>query len=245
MDQGMYTAASGAIAMEERLHMISNNLANINTAGFKKDAVSFQDFQKALDIAGLSAGQYRNISVDVVIGRQYIDSTQGGFQDTGNPLDAAIVGEGFFTVSTPEGVRYTRAGTFKVSPEGLLVTPQGYAVQGQGGDIAIGNGRVSIDSNGTVMVDGSAADVLQISSISEEGLIRQGNSLYAPRQGYAAQTVETPEVRQGCIERSNVDPMIEMVGLINTQRAYESYQKVIKAFSDTYAYSMRNVGTLT
>jgi flagellar basal-body rod protein FlgF len=244
MDQGMYTAAAGAIAMEERLSVISNNLANVNTTGFKKDAVSYQDFQKELDASMLYPGQFQATPVDVVIGRQYIDSTQGGFRDTGNPLDVAIAGEGFFAVSTPDGIRYTRAGDFTLSPEGLLVTGQGYTVQGQGGDITIGSGKVVIEANGAVMVNGVAADRLQVVSIEQEGLERQGNSLYAPRQGYAAGTVENPEVRQGFIEASNVDPIIEMVGLISTQRAYESFQKVIRAVNDTYSQSMRSVGSV-
>ncbi len=244
MDQGIYTAAAGAIAMEERLSMIANNLANVNTTGFKKDAVVFEDFRKNLNTSKLSPGQYRATPVDVVIGRQYIDSMQGGFRDTGNPLDAAVVGEGFFAVGTPDGIMYTRAGAFSISPEGLLVTPQGYTVQGQGGDITIGNGNVSIDSRGTVMVNGTAVDVLQISSIPEEGLVRQGNSLFSSGEGYAPEPVESPTIQQGYIESSNVDPVMEMIGLVTTQRAYESYQKLIKTFGDISSQSMRNVGTV-
>ncbi len=244
MDQGIYTAAAGAIAMEEKLSVIANNIANVNTAGFKKDALSFKDFEKALDTSMLSPGQHRAVPVSVVVGKQYIDSTQGAFIDTGNPLDVAISGEGFFAVNTPDGVMYTRAGAFSISPEGLLVTPQGYTVQGEGGDITVGNGKVGIDTNGTVMVDGNIVDVLQVRSIPEDGLVRQGNSLFTARQGFTAEVVEAPEIRQGHIESSNVTPVTEMVGLITTQRAYESYQKVMRAFNDTYSLSIRNVGTV-
>lgn len=243
MDQGMYTAAAGAIAMEERLAVISNNLANFNTAGFKKDKVAFEGFQKELDASGLAAGQYRALPVDVVAGGQYIDISQGSFRDTGNPLDAAIVGEGFFVVNTADGPRYTRAGTFQISPEGLLVTPQGHPVQGEGGDIAVGNGRVAIDSGGTVMVDGVVADVLQVADIDEEALVREGSALFTVRQGYAPGIVGIPDIRQGCIETANVDPILETVGLITTQRAYEAFQRVIKSVSDSYTQSMHNVGT--
>lgn len=244
MDQGIYTAASGAIAMEQRLDIIASNLANVNTTGFKKDSISFEDFQKSLDTSKLYPGQYRATPVDVVIGKQFIDSTQGGFKNTGNPLDVTIVGEGFFVVNTPEGTRYTRAGSFTLSPEGLLITPQGYTVQGQGGDITIGQGIAIIDPDGTVSVDGSVVDKLQISSIEEDALVRQGNSVFSVREGSAPSTVESPNVRQMCLEESNVDAITEMVGLINTQRAYESYQKIIRAFSDTYSQSIHNVGTV-
>jgi flagellar basal-body rod protein FlgG len=242
MDQGIYTAAAGAIAMEERLAIISNNLANINTAGFKKDAVVFEDFQKMLDTSQLSPGQYRSIPVDVMIGKQYIDTAQGSFRDTGNPLDAAIVGEGFFAVNTENGLKYTRSGAFQISPEGLLVTPQGYPVQGQGGDITVGSGKVTIDPRGTVMVDGNVADVLQIIALEDDALMREGNSLFTIREGYAPEVVDTPDIRQGCLESANVDPIVEMVGLITTQRAYETFQRVIKSVDDAYAQSMHNVG---
>ncbi|HQI00320.1 MAG TPA: flagellar basal-body rod protein FlgF [Deltaproteobacteria bacterium] len=244
MDQGIYIAASGAIAMEQRLEIIANNLANVNTTGFKKDSISFEDFQKSLDTSRLCPGQYRSTPVDVVIGKQYIDTTQGGFRNTGNPLDVTIAGEGFFVVNTPDGTRYTRAGSFTLSPEGLLVTPQGYAVQGEGGDITIDQGAVIIDSDGTISVDGNVVDKLQIRSIEEDALVRQGNATFSVRQGYAPGTVESPDIRQMCLEASNVDPIGEMVDLISTQRAYESYQKIMKAFTDTYAQSMHNVGTV-
>ncbi|HPA83477.1 MAG TPA: flagellar basal-body rod protein FlgF [Deltaproteobacteria bacterium] len=243
MDQGIYTAAAGAIAMEERLAIISNNLANINTAGFKKNAVSFEEFQRVLDASLLSPGQYRSIPVDVILGGQYIDTAQGSFRDTGNPLDAAIVGEGFFVVNTENGPRYTRAGAFQISPEGLLVTPQGYPVQGQGGDITVGSGIVTIDSQGRIMVDGNIADVLQIVAVEDYALMREGNSLFAVREGYFPEIIDVPDIRQGCIESANVDPIGEMIGLITTQRAYESFQRVIKSVDDAYAQSIRNVGT--
>jgi flagellar basal-body rod protein FlgF len=244
MDQGIYTAASGAIAMEQKLEIIANNLANINTTGFKKDNISFEDFRKSLDTSKLYPGQYRSTPVDVVIGKQYIDTTQGGFRSTGNPLDATIAGEGYFAVSTPDGIRYTRAGSFVLSQDGLLVTPQGYTVQGNGGDITIGQGKVIIASDGTISVDGSVVDKLQISSIQEDALVRQGNDTYSVKQGSAPETIESPDIRQGFLEDSNVEAITEMVGLINTQRAYESYQKIIKAFTDTYAQSMHNVGAV-
>jgi flagellar basal-body rod protein FlgF len=244
MDQGIYTAASGAIAMEERLSLISNNLANANTVGFKKDGVSFEKFSKMLDTAGLYPGQYRTVPTDVVVGEHYIDTTEGPYQKTGNPLDVAMVGEGFFVVNTENGPRYTRAGSFQISPDGLLSTPQGHAVQGEGGDIALESGAITIDSHGTVSLDGNSLDVLQVVRIPDDALVRDGNGLFDVKVGFAPETVESPYISQGSIERSNVDPIKEMVGLISTQRAYESFQKVMKSFSDTYSLSIRDVGTL-
>jgi flagellar basal-body rod protein FlgG len=228
--------------MAERIDMIANNLANINTVGFKKDAVSYQEFQKALDASMLYPGQFQEIPQDVVLGKQFIDATQGGFEDTHNPLDVSVMGDGFFAVNTPRGVRYTRAGNFTLSPEGMLVTQQGYTVQGQGGDITIGSGKVTISEGGAIMVDGAQVDKLQVVKIPRDGLVRQGDSLYDVKAGMATETVENPDVRQGMLERANVDPVIEMVGLITTQRAFDSFQKVIRAVNDTYTQSMRDVG---
>jgi len=244
MDQGIYTAASGAIAMEERLSIISNNLANINTTGFKKDGIAFEKFLKNLDTENLYPGQYRNIPVDVMVGEYYIDTTEGSCRKTGNPLDAAIIGDGFFAVNTEEGQRYTRAGSFRISTDGLLVTPQGHTVQGEGGDISLGAGDIEIGFDGTVRVNGNIVDVLQVVHIDEGSLERSANGLFKVKEGYAPIPVESPVVSQGNIETSNVDPVKEMVGLISTQRAYESFQRVIKSFNDTYSQSIRNVGTL-
>jgi flagellar basal-body rod protein FlgF len=244
MDQGIYTAASGAIAMEERLTVISNNLANANTLGFKKDGVSFEKFSKLLDTQDLYPGQYKNTPTDVVVGEYYIDTAQGSYQKTGNPLDAAIVGDGFFVVNTVNGPRYTRAGSFQISTDGMLATPQGHTVQGEGGDIALAPGQIEIDSRGTVSLNGNVIDALQVVHIPGESLVREGGGLFDVEEGFAPEPVESPDLSQGSIETSNVDPIKEMVGLINTQRAYESFQKVMKSFTDTYSLSIRTVGTV-
>ena len=159
-------------------------------------------------------------------------------------MDAAIVGDGFFVVNTEDGPRYTRAGSFQISPEGMLSTLQGYTVQGEGGDIALEPGNVEIDSGGTVSQGGNVIDVFQVVNIPGESLMREGNGLFDVKEGFAPETVESLYISQGSIETSNVDPIKEMVGLINTQRAYESFQKVIKSFNDTYALSIRNVGAV-
>lgn len=245
MDQGIYTAASGAIAMEQRLTIISNNLANVNTVGFKKDGIAFDEFSRLLDTEGLYPGQYRNIPEDVVIGDSYIDASQGSYRKTGNTLDVAIMDDGFFVVNTEDGPRYTRAGAFQVSSDGMLTTQQGYTVQGEGGDIALQAGNVQIDAKGTVSQGGNDIDVLQVVDIPSEYLVRDRNGLFDVKEGFAPEAIELPVISQGSIETSNVDPIKEMVGLITTQRAYDSYQKVIRSFSDTYNLSIRDVGQVS
>ncbi|HPC47775.1 MAG TPA: flagellar basal-body rod protein FlgF [Deltaproteobacteria bacterium] len=248
MDQGIYTAASGAIAMEERLNVISHNMANMNTVGFKRDHIRYQEFIRALDTTMLAQGQYRMTPVDVVAMRPTVDLTPGVPEKTGNPLDVAINGSGFFVVATEKGLRYTRAGSFTLSADNTLVTPQGFRVQGSGGDITIdtstGNGVIVIDPKGTVSYDDSEVDSLQIVDIPADALVREGNNLFGVRDGYVPQGVEKPSVSQGYLEKANVEPIVEMVELIVTQRAFEAFQKMIRTVDEAYANSIRNVGTI-
>lgn len=248
MDQGMYTAAAGAIAMEERLNVISNNVANLNTIGFKKDQLSFEKFSRALDTSMLAQGQYKVIPIDVIALSPSIDLTPGTPVMTGNPLDVAINGEGFFVVNTDSGPRYTRAGSFQLDTENNLVTPQGYRVQGDGGDISIdtttGNGIIDIDTRGTITYDDAEVDVLQVVKIPPEALIRKGNNLFDIKPGYTPEPVERLSVNQSYLETANVEPVREMVEMIATQRAYDSFQRVIRSLNEAYSFSMRNVGTV-
>lgn len=248
MDQGMYTAAAGAIAMEERLTIISNNVANLNTIGFKKDHMSFEQFSKLLDTSMLAEGQYRVIPIDVVALSPIIDVTPGSPVETGNPLDVAMIGDGFFVVSTEDGPRYTRAGSFQLTTDNILVTPQGYRVQGEGGDISIdtttGNGIIGIDSRGKITYDDTDVDTLQVVRIAPEVLVRKGNNLFDVKEGYVPEPVETPSMSQSYLEAANVEPVSEMVDMIATQRAYDAFQKMIRSINDAYSFSIRNVGTV-
>ncbi len=246
MDQGMYTAAAGAIAMEDRLNIISNNIANLNTTGFKKDRMSFEQFMKQLDTSSLYPGQYRRVPIDVISESRSIDLSPGAPVKTGNALDIAVMGEGFFVVNTDRGTRYTRAGSFELSTENTIVTPQGYSLQGNGGDITIDpeKGHLVVDSTGKVTQDGDELSTLQIVKVPPEALVRQGNNMFSIKEGFAPEPVETAVLVQGSIEKANVEPISEMVEMIATARAYDSFQKVIRSVNDAYSYSIRNVGTV-
>lgn len=242
MDQAMYTAASGAMAMELRLAVISNNIANVDTTGFKKDQVSFESYMKQLDTDPLVPVQYQRIPEDVITKEYSIDTTQGTIRRTGNPLDVALVGEGYFVVETDKGLRYTRAGSFQRTTDGLLANQQGDIVQGEGGNIAIGSGDVIIARDGTVSVDGATVGRLQVVTIAPESLMKSGKNLFEVAPGVTPASAETPVVQQGSIELSNVDAIKEMLGLIQTQRAYEAFQKMITSVSDAYGQSIQQVG---
>jgi len=128
------------------------------------------------------------------------------------------------------------------------VTPQGYRVEGQGGDISIdlttGNGVVGIDMNGKISYDNTDVDTLQVVNIPAEALVRKGNNLFDVKPGFTPEPVEKPRVQQAYLESANVDPVREMVELIATQRAYDSFQRMIRSIDQAYSQSMRNVGTL-
>jgi flagellar basal-body rod protein FlgF len=244
MDQGIYTAAAGAIAMEDRLGIISNNIANINTTGFKKDQMSFEQYMKQLDTSSLYPGQYRTVPIDVVAVSSSIDLTPGAPVKTGNSLDVALMGDGLFVVNTDKGTRYTRAGMLQLGTDNTLITPQGYTVQGQSGDITIDSkkGQVVISPEGKVSQDGDEIGALQVVKIPADALVREGNNLFTVKEGIDPETVDTPDVIQGSLETANVEPIKEMVEMIAAQRAYDVFQKVIRSANDAYTYSMHNIG---
>lgn len=242
MDQAMYTAASGAMAMELKLAVISNNIANVDTTGFKKDHVSFESYIKQLSTDPLVPVQYQRVSEDVVTKEYSIDTTQGQLRQTGNPLDVALAGEGYFVVATEQGLRYTRAGSFQRTTDGFMADQQGNIVQGEGGGITIGNGEVIIGRDGTVSVDGTTVGRLQVVTIAPESLVKSGKNLFEVAPGVTPASAETPDVQQGSIELSNVDTIKEMLGLIQTQRAYEAFQKMITSVSESYGQSIQRVG---
>ncbi|HPE45419.1 MAG TPA: flagellar hook-basal body complex protein, partial [Deltaproteobacteria bacterium] len=196
----------------------------------------------------LAEGQYRVIPIDVVALSPTIDVTPGSPVETGNPLDVAMIGDGFFVVSTEDGPRYTRAGSFQLTTDNILVTPQGYRVQGEGGDISIdtttGNGIIGIDSRGKITYDDTDVDTLQVVRIAPEVLVRKGNNLFDVKEGYVPEPVETPSMSQSYLEAANVEPVSEMVDMIATQRAYDAFQKMIRSINDAYSFSIRNVGTV-
>jgi flagellar basal-body rod protein FlgG len=240
MLQGLYAAASGMIAQRERLDVVANNLANIPTTGFKKaDPVSRGFYQVFAEQIGRFPSPRG--AADVPGGGAAIDATSedfspGSIVDTGNALDVAIDGSGFFVVQTPSGERYTRAGSFALDQQDQLVTPNGFPVLGLGGPIIISGDNMSISSDGTVTIDGVAAEQIRIVDFPEPALLtKYRQTLYGATDDVrrTATTVLTPDLRAGALEQSNVNPIAELVALMDASRTYESQQRVITAFDET------------
>ena len=239
----MYSALSGNLAAMNRLDVISNNLANVNTPGYKKDKMSFE---------GLLAGSVnppavpQGMTADPVLqkGNIYIDYSAGPTSQSGNPLDLALDGDGFFAVTTPEGIAYTRQGNFRASVDGTLVTVDGYPVQGAGGAaIRIQGSRIEIDSIGGVTVDGTQAGAISVVDFEKPyALTKIGNSLFVSVDPQAIPRTGKARIQQGHIEGSNVESVSEMVQLIETNRYFEACSKVIKGFEDMSIKAANDLG---
>lgn len=240
MDRGIFVALSGGIAEDRRLTTLTNNLANANTVGFKKDKPVFKMVEPSagsqgfIDYRDISASASLPIKTFVEQQGTATDISQGEIKKTGNPLDAAISGDGFFKVSTPNGDRYTRQGSFTLDSEGRLMTKDGYSVMGEGGVITLTPGKVEIASDGTISVDGNTIDKLNVVAFSSPDAIeKDSDGLFKMANANANET--TPEgaaVVQGHIESSNVSVVKEMTAMIEVLRAYESQMKLIQTFDE-------------
>ncbi|MDB5695002.1 MAG: flagellar basal-body rod protein FlgG [Sphingomonas bacterium] len=257
----MHVARTGLDAQDMRMRVISNNLANVNTTGFKKDRAAFETLAYQLvtapGAASSSESKYAtglNLGTGVRIqGTARID-TQGSMQTTGNSLDLALDGDGYFQVQLPGGqLGYTRAGNFSRSPEGLLVTSEGYQVQ-PGITVPEGTTNITIGNDGTVSatVPGQteAANIGQIqvaSFANSAGLQATGDNFLVETasSGAASLGVAGEEgrgrIRQGMLEASNVNVVAELVDMIETQRAYEVNSKMIQATDDMLKYVNQNI----
>jgi flagellar basal-body rod protein FlgG len=225
------------ITQRGRLDVIANNIANVSTTGFKRaEPVSrgfYQIFAQEIERAPARRG-----SAGIPGGGAALDVTAEDFSpgpviDTGNPLDIAIDGPGFFVIDTPQGERYTRAGNFSLNAAGQLVTQNGYPVLGEQGPIIIQGENVQLSATGEVQVDGVVIDRLRtVDFFQPYTLTKYGRSLY----GADEETRQTrmrpfePNLRVGALEHSNVNPITELTLLMNTARSYEAHQRVIAAF---------------
>jgi flagellar basal-body rod protein FlgG len=245
MNSGMYSALSGNIAAMKRMDVISNNLANINTPGFKKDMVSFESM-----LAGNAnpPAVPQSTTADPILQKEnvYIDYATGPANQTGNVLDLAIDGDGFFTVSTPQGPAYTRQGNFRLTAEGTLVTSDGFPVMGQGGEIRIRGTKVEINSKGEISVDGVPSGTIAVVDFPKPyNLTKGGSALFVPADPQAAAPQPSRgEIRQGHLEASNVDPISEMVQLIETNRYFEACQRVIQGYDNIAGKAANDLGRL-
>jgi len=212
-------AVIGLFRQERRHELIANNLSNAQTAGFKKDVPVFHRiFSEAF-----SSYQLGEFETSVT------SFQQGELQATRNPLDLAIEGEGFFKVKTPQGIRYTRSGNFRLNREGTLVQDSGYPVLGRTGEINLKGNQFSIDKDGTVYVDGASRDKIALVTFSDlNGLKKEGHALFKQESVQEEKEVPQSQVHQGTMELSNINIMEEMVRMIDALRSFEACRKIVQ-----------------
>ncbi len=255
MVRGLYTAWTGMYNEQKRLDVISNNLANSATAGFKKEGVTSQSFDEHMTIKirdeseGWKKRHIGNMSLGVKIGEVYTDYTQSANRETGGTYDMAIDGKGFFTVNVTDTngethTRYTRAGQFHITHDGYVVDVNGNHVQSESGDLQIDTDtrQVVINEMGYVYEDGVETDRVLIKDFENYDYLKKyAETYYEPVAGYT-EIEATGAIRQGFIEQSNVNVVSEMVNMITITRAYEAGQKVIKAMDNTLELAVGSLG---
>jgi flagellar basal-body rod protein FlgF len=244
MNSGMYSALSGNIAAMKRMDIISNNLANVNTPGYKKDKMTFEGL---LASSTVPPAVPPSKTADPILQKEnvYIDYSAGPVSQTGNTLDVGIDGDGFFTVSTPTGTAYTRQGNFRLTADGTLVTTDGFPVMGQGGEIHIKGSNVVINAKGEISVDGAAAGVLNLVDFPKPyNLTKTGSALFVPSDPQTPPLAAKAEIRQGHLEGANVDPVSEMVQMIETNRYFDACQRVILGYDGMASKAANDLGKL-
>ncbi|MCL1992443.1 MAG: flagellar basal-body rod protein FlgF [Spirochaetes bacterium] len=266
MVRGWFTAASGMQAQQLRLDTVANNLANVNTDGFKRDIATFKAFPELLirrqDDDGVHLHPFGSADTAPFVGRLgtgvelnevYTSFEQGALLQTNSDFDFALGGEGFFSISTPWGERYTRNGSFHLGMEGYLVTKEGFQVLGENGPIRVQANNFQVDRNGGVWINAAIPDepgvmvaretnqwedpvLLDTLKIVDFELVRyiekQGSSMFRASEtsgpAFIMEEGGRPEVLQGFREMSNVNPVVEMVKMIEVNRAYEANQRMIQ-----------------
>jgi len=251
MDRGTYAAASGGLVQLRKLESINNNLANINSVGFKKELVKTdtQTFEQtfAAEFAGqdpFAQGDHERTPGSVNIA-SIIDFTQGSIKSTGNNLDVAIgKPKQFFVVQTPAGIEYTRAGNFSINAEGELATIDGMQVQGDGGAVTVGGAGAAIQSDGSVTLNSQKVGQLQVVEISDpRQLIPTGGTRFKLAQGAAAPIgVDQPDLVPASLEMANVSAVSSMVELIQVNRAFELYTKMAQSIDQMNQTAISQVG---
>ncbi|MGA7694412.1 MAG: flagellar basal-body rod protein FlgF [Candidatus Sulfotelmatobacter sp.] len=228
MDSGYYAAAAGLAAQTQALELVAHNLANLATTGYRGQQTTFRSL-----LAGHGAVSANPLNIAVnnfgVLSGSRLDLAPGSLASTGNPLDVGVAGSGFFAVQSPQGILYTRDGSFHVTPTGQLVTSQGNAVLGELGPVTLPSGSVAISSDGTISVDGSVVDKLQLAEFPPgTNLTAVGSATYSAPSGSAVAAAES-SVRQGMLESSNVSATEAVVQLITVQRNTEMLSRALSA----------------
>lgn len=241
MDNALRIGLSRQMALKTRMNVIANNLANINTAGFKRDTVHMEEFR--MPVAQMTELRGQDKALSYVHDRAVLNNmSAGSMKQSGNELDVAINGKGWFTVNTPAGERYTRNGEFKLNNDGTLVTNDGFPVLGSGGPISFGPNetQITIARDGTISSsEGVKGQIRVVSFNDEQNLNKEGFNLFKTDE--QPTPVEQPNLMQGMIEGSNVRPVLELTTMIETTRAYVNQAQLLKKSEELKTEAMNKL----
>ncbi len=249
MQNGVFTGVFGALTSEHRMAVISNNLANANTTGYKTDKLAFKDtmilfahdqIREPLEnLRSKPLFPEAHLLARVRLAVADTDFEQGPLENTGNPLDLALAGDGFFNVETPNGTLLTRNGSFCQNADGTIMTKQGFPLLGEGGAIVVpaGTKSIHVSEDGRFFADNVLVDTLAITALEDptRDLEKHGMNMYKLRDGASGATKETfPNliVNQGFLEKSNISVVTEMVNMIEVQRAFQANSKTMQTANE-------------
>ena len=281
MVRGIYTGASGMLAQLTNMDVIANNLANLNTTAYKREVSVLKAFPEMLarrvndsGVVTFPLGSYDlapvvgKFGTGVEVNEVQTIFEQGALKSTDNMFDLAIEGEGFFVVETPEGLRLTRNGTFKISNDNYLVTKEGYKVLGENGYIRVKIGNFKVDKQGNILIDPNhdpedldefvsteKSDIKEQIVVDKIKIVTVDFPRYLEKVGYSYyRTTELsgemksipperyPKIHQGFLEVANVNPVTEMVRMISAERHYEANSKVIQTEDALLGRAVNEVG---
>lgn len=248
MLRAMYTAGVAMLTQTRRMDVITNNISNVETKGFRTDNLTTRSFKDALisrinDPSVYVSDPVGNHNYGIHVDQVYTAFNQGPLDTTNVNTDLALEGDGFFVIRTDQGDRYTRNGAFNVDGAGRLVTPEGDFVMGSEGIITVGSDEFQVNELGEIYVGGNFVDMLRtVTFPSNADLRKQGHNLFYNFNAEANAPVDTAVmVRQGVLENSNVDVARETVNMIECQRNYEANQRILRMVDETLARTVTGI----
>ncbi len=237
MGSGIYVAVAGARSQSDALEVIANNVSSAGTVGYRAERVSFGEA-----LATAQSPDTRFVSVNGT----KMDTSQGAFRDTGNPLDLALVGDGYFGVQTPRGARYTRAGDFRLDDEGRIVNSSGFAaLDSNGGSIGVpaGTSEVRVDGTGAVFADGQELGRLMLAQFAQGSMSREGSNLFVAKQKpLQGADGAQPKVVSGSLEQSNINVVRGVVDMVRVSRTYQALMRMIEGYKQIDSRTARSLG---
>ena len=241
MDNAIYVALSRQMTLRRELDVTANNIANVDTAGFKVESLMVEtDPQASADPLDPS-GPLKYV-LDSGVAR---DFTQGALHQTDRPMDLGIEGQGFFRVQTPDGERFTRDGRFTLTSDGRIATASGATLQGDGGDIIIdpSKGQVAISADGVISQGATRVGKVSVVDFPDQSALqKEGDNLYSNTDNIQPSTSTSAVVHQGMLESSNVNPVLQVTKLIEVSRAYESISKMMEQTAELDRGAVQRLG---